>query len=111
MGFKVFCVVMMSSLSGHRGSGLLSSLRERDWVQHKYKPNKLSTYFTAVHKREFLSSTLHGSGMFISTHFSTTAELCCVFVLCRHRRTSVSNFTAGSYPVDPYGFTGMDQGY
>ena len=30
---------------------------------------------------------------------------------CRHRRTDVNNLTAGSRPVDPYGFTGTDQDY
>lgn len=58
---------------------------------------------------------------FLSAHWcvfstlSTTPELPCVFVQlflsCRHRRTDVSNFTAGSLPVDPYGFTGMAQHY
>lgn len=47
----VFLLLMMSSLSGHRGSVLLQSSQERYWVEHIHRHNTSLAYFTIVHKQ------------------------------------------------------------
>lgn len=47
----VFLLLMMSLLSGHRGSVLFQSLQERYWVEHIHRHNTSLAHFTIVHKQ------------------------------------------------------------